>query len=260
MLQHNEQLDQMDADQPASPNNDNPTGTDAGDATPKLRRPAPLTPERVDLLNFLGFTWTIRSRDALGESWNQRFQELRQFKQEHGHCLVPSRYDKNPELGIWVGTQRSQYRLFMRARETGQSVSTNMNDDRIRELEDLGFVWALRGSMPEDAIAAAEAAAAAVEIADQVAVVATGVAVHHQPHRHHHHHGGDDPVLVGHHVEPTILDYHPYPVATMHHHDNTHPHDRHDPNYDPSHDPTIELGDSVNASGTTENDTSNKGN
>lgn len=47
----------------------------------KARRSAPLTQERIDLLNAIGFTWTIRSRDSLGESWNQRLHELRQFKQ-----------------------------------------------------------------------------------------------------------------------------------------------------------------------------------
>lgn len=72
----------------------------------KPRRSAPLTQGRIDMLNMLGFTWTIRSRDSLGESWNQRFEELKQYKEENGHCLVPSRYPPNPELGIWVGTQR----------------------------------------------------------------------------------------------------------------------------------------------------------
>jgi hypothetical protein len=67
----------------------------------KPRRSAPLTQERINLLNALGFTWTIRSRDSLGESWNQRLEELRQYKDEHGTCLVPSRYPNNPELGIW---------------------------------------------------------------------------------------------------------------------------------------------------------------
>lgn len=228
MLQHHEQLDQMEeSERPSSPS--------GVEAPAKGRRPAPLTQERVNLLNALGFTWTIRSRDALGESWNQRFQELRQYKQQNGHCQVPSRYDKNPELGIWVGTQRSQYRLFMRARETGQSISTNMNDDRIRELEDLGFVWALRGSMPEDA-----AFAAAVEIADQVAVAASGgePPPHHRHlHQQHQHHHAVGPILVGHHVEPTILDYHPYPVTTHHHH-HSHPRNHHNP--------AIEMDDSVN--------------
>lgn len=67
----------------------------------KPRRSAPLTLERINLLNLLGFTWTIRSRDSLGESWNQRLEELRHYKGEHGTCLVPSRYPNNPELGIW---------------------------------------------------------------------------------------------------------------------------------------------------------------
>jgi hypothetical protein len=50
-----------------------------------------------------------------------------------------------------------------------------MNEDRIRELEELGFIWALRGgdgrkeeAPIEEAVAAAEAAAAAVEAADEV--------------------------------------------------------------------------------------------
>jgi Helicase associated domain len=237
ILQHNEQLEQMEGDLPDSAEGDTRVTLGVGDG--KGRRSAPLNQERVNLLNALGFTWTIRSRDALGESWNQRFQELRQFKLEHGHCLVPSRYDKNPELGIWVGTQRSQYRLYVRAAETGQVANTNMNDDRVRELEDLGFVWALRGSIAEDAGAAAEAAAAAVEIADQVAVAAAGGASHHQHHSHHQnnqnhhhphqqsHHHGDDPTLVGHHVVPEILDYHPYPVAMHQHHSQQEHH--HDP-------------------------------
>ena len=50
-------------------------------------RVTPLTKERIDLLDGLGFTWTIRSRDSLGESWNQRLQELRDYKAVHGNCL-----------------------------------------------------------------------------------------------------------------------------------------------------------------------------
>lgn len=76
------------------------------DLDQKPRRSAPLTQDRIDLLNGLNFTWTIRSRDNLGESWNQRFEELKHYKDDHGHCLVPSRHPPNPELGIWVGTQR----------------------------------------------------------------------------------------------------------------------------------------------------------
>lgn len=112
----------------------------------KPRRAAPLTQERINLLNDLGFTWTIRSRDSLGESWNQRLDELKQYKQQFGSCLVPSRYPPNPELGIWVGTQRTQYRLYQQAKQSGNRIlhSTAMSEDRICQLEELGFIWALR--------------------------------------------------------------------------------------------------------------------
>ena len=117
-----------------------------------MRRSAPLTQERINLLNEIGFTWTIRSRDTLGESWSQRLEELKRFKEKHGHCQVPSRYAEAPELGIWVGTQRTQYRLYMKAKETGADIAgaTSMNENRIRLLEDLGFVWALRTGPKED--------------------------------------------------------------------------------------------------------------
>ena len=61
-----------------------------------------------------------------------------------------------------MGTQRTQYRLYMKAKETGASLNTPMNEDRIRQLEDLGFVWALRGGSgkdcQDDEVAAADAA------------------------------------------------------------------------------------------------------
>lgn len=84
-----------------SSNND-ANGTNNSGNNAKVRRPAALTQERIDLLNALGFTWTIRSRDSLGESWNQRLNELRMFKEQYGHCLVPSRYEANPEVCMVV--------------------------------------------------------------------------------------------------------------------------------------------------------------
>jgi hypothetical protein len=67
----------------------------------------------------------------------------------------------------------------MRAKETGTTVtgSTAMNEERIRELEELGFVWALRGGegrkdeAPLEEAAAAAEAAAAVEAADEVGAI-----------------------------------------------------------------------------------------
>ena len=35
--------------------------------------------------------------------WNQRFEELKKFKEKHGHCRVPR---NTPKLGVWVKKQR----------------------------------------------------------------------------------------------------------------------------------------------------------
>lgn len=56
-----------------------------------------LSDERVRLLNQIGFIWN--SHDVV---WEERWQELLMFKHLHGHCIVPSNYDKNPQLAIWV--------------------------------------------------------------------------------------------------------------------------------------------------------------
>lgn len=144
------------------------------DAT-KGRRATSLTPERIGLLNDLGFTWTIRSRDTFGESWNQRFEDLKEFKRIHGHCNVPSKYAENPELGVWVGTQRTQYRLFMASRDSGTLTMSNMNEDRIRALESLGFSWTQRPSRSDDASPLDDVLLAAAQAADSVDTSGEGI-------------------------------------------------------------------------------------
>jgi Helicase associated domain len=61
-----------------------------------------LTRERIRLLNDLGFSWTVRSQYLIGESWNQKLNELKLYREIHGQCNVPARYPENPSLGIWV--------------------------------------------------------------------------------------------------------------------------------------------------------------
>ena len=38
--------------------------------------------------------------------WEQMFEKLLDYKDEHGDCLVPNRYEPDPSLGAWVSTQR----------------------------------------------------------------------------------------------------------------------------------------------------------
>lgn len=55
-------------------------------------------------------------------SWEERIQSLKSFVEEHGHCR-PS--PKHPELGIFVGKVRQQYR------ERGEGKSNTLTDERV---------------------------------------------------------------------------------------------------------------------------------
>ncbi|CAJ1935227.1 unnamed protein product [Cylindrotheca closterium] len=62
-------------------------------------------------------------------TWESRFKDLVQFKQEHGHCNVPRRYKANPKLGVWVCSIRQQM-----ARGT-------LNKAKMERLNELDFQW-----------------------------------------------------------------------------------------------------------------------
>lgn len=36
-----------------------------------------------------------------GSKWQQTYQRLLAYRQEHGNCLVPNRYPPDPSLGAW---------------------------------------------------------------------------------------------------------------------------------------------------------------
>lgn len=91
------------------------------------------TPERVALLDKLGFVW-----DSHEVSWLQRLEELEAYKSRHGHCLVPSTYPMNAQLATWVKCQRRQYKLFAELK------TSNITQERINQLNDMGFEWELR--------------------------------------------------------------------------------------------------------------------
>lgn len=69
--------------------------------------------------------------------WEIMFDRLVEFKEKHGHCLVPNRYKADNKLGSWVSTQRRQYK----AMETGRFNATTLPDDRVQRLESIGFIW-----------------------------------------------------------------------------------------------------------------------
>ena len=92
-----------------------------------------MTQERVELLEKLGFVW-----DSHGAAWEDRLKDLEEFKNKHKHCNVPSNYPQNSSLASWVKCQRRQYKLFREGKPS------NINLDRIIQLEKIGFEWELR--------------------------------------------------------------------------------------------------------------------
>jgi len=93
-----------------------------------------MTPTRLAALQELGFVF-----DCNKETWWERYRELEEFKREKGHCIVPKKYRENPQLGMWVGFQRTMYNKRMK---TGNQNA--MSSERIEALEKLGFVWSPR--------------------------------------------------------------------------------------------------------------------
>ena len=97
---------------------------------------AKITQERIDQLNEIDFVWEgergCQKDDTL---WKQRFNELVKYKKKHGDCLVPRKYKHNAKLGIWVMTQRYEYKKWLRG------VHSQLTQERIDQLNEIDFVW-----------------------------------------------------------------------------------------------------------------------
>ncbi|MHB1350894.1 MAG: DEAD/DEAH box helicase [Desulfobulbaceae bacterium] len=84
--------------------------------------------EQIQLLDALDFTWQHRERG----SWEDRYQELIDFKAKHGHCNVPFAYDEKPKLGAFVNAMRNLY------------TAGSLSKQRVELLERCGFQWSAR--------------------------------------------------------------------------------------------------------------------
>lgn len=65
-------------------------------------------------------------------SWEARLDQLRAFRDAHGHCAVPVTWRHNTPLGRWVATQRKHYR------------AGTLSVERKDALQQLGFEWERR--------------------------------------------------------------------------------------------------------------------
>lgn len=92
-----------------------------------------MSDERVQALNHIGFIW-----DSHSAIWSERLHELLEYKRVYGDCNVPSRYQPNRQLAVWVKRQRRQYKFY------NEDSPSSMTPERIMRLESVGFEWDLR--------------------------------------------------------------------------------------------------------------------
>lgn len=89
-----------------------------------LRQESRLSGERLERLNAIGFCWADRQH----ASWQDRFDELRRYRDLHG----TTRVGNDHPLGRWVSVQRTNYR---------KNNKRHLSQERIDQLDSIGFVW-----------------------------------------------------------------------------------------------------------------------
>lgn len=93
-----------------------------------------IKPDRKKLLDDIGFVWDAKTswKEARDQKWKQQFAKLLAFKKKFGHCRVPQN-DHYKDLGAWVANHRQLYSKH------------NIREDRLKLLNDAGFVWNAKG-------------------------------------------------------------------------------------------------------------------
>ena len=80
--------------------------------------------DQIRCLESIGFAWYAHI-----QSWMDMYEELKAYKEENGDCNVPL---LTPKLGRWVNKQREKQK------------KGKLDDDQIRCLDSIGFMWKLR--------------------------------------------------------------------------------------------------------------------
>jgi hypothetical protein len=88
-----------------------------------------LTNEKLESIGFV-----FKCRPTVSP-WDERFQELVDFKKSNGHTNVPQ---GSGPLGNWVKTQRAQYSLLKEGKDSA------LTNEKCKKLESIGFVFKRR--------------------------------------------------------------------------------------------------------------------
>jgi len=90
------------------------------------RKVGDLSEAAVSQLGRVGFVWVPSD-----ETWTRMCLALAAFKKKHGNCNVPEHWPEDQSMANWVQSQR--YR-----KKKGK-----LSPDRVKQLEKIGFLWAI---------------------------------------------------------------------------------------------------------------------
>ena len=95
-----------------------------------------ITDDRIASLDALGFDWTAgRGEKAAKKSFEQRIEDIRAYKEKHGHIRVKQSEDKS--LHKFCSKMRHACTIPEKSNRT-------LTGERIASLDALGFDWAVK--------------------------------------------------------------------------------------------------------------------
>jgi len=92
-----------------------------------LKRTNKLEAEKIQAFENIGFSFPELLQNQ--KSWEERFEELLDYKNKFGDCKVPVRFKENQQLATWVRTQRRYF------------TEGTINAEKKMKLENIGFIW-----------------------------------------------------------------------------------------------------------------------
>lgn len=96
--------------------------------------------QSVASLPCTGTSTTISHRNNevvpdLTDRWMARFQDLLEYREKYGHCIVSYTFKEKPLLYSWVKRQRYQYKCLL------QGKASQLTTERVQLLESVDFAW-----------------------------------------------------------------------------------------------------------------------
>jgi len=85
-----------------------------------------------------------RFRNYQSLVWKKRFNDLLEYHKRTVNSHIALTYNEDPTLARWVKRQRYQYKAMKEGKHS------TMTEERVKALEDIGFVWDSQGTVWRD--------------------------------------------------------------------------------------------------------------